>query len=147
MEPLDGHNTTDQFIPSLHSYSGTLDVSLYVAAQDIDGRVISTTQQLKEFPYNEDISGIDNDLLGIGWAQSSMSKGVRASSSTSYLAAANSRPNLTVLINALVTKLLPTGTTGGLRSFRNVEYVDTRTSKGNILLFLAYEIMLTTRTF
>ncbi len=50
-----------------------------------------------------------------------MSKGVRASSSTSYLAAANSRPNLTVLINALVTKLLPTGTSGGLRSFRNVE--------------------------
>lgn len=133
MEPLDGHNTTDQFIPSLHSYSGTLDVSLYVATQDIDDRVITTTQQLREFPYNEDISGIDNDLLGIGWAQSSMSKGVRASSSTSYLAAANSRPNLTVLINAMVTKLLPTGASGGLRSFRNVEFVDARTSKGKIL--------------
>ncbi len=71
MDPLDGHNTTGQFIPSLHSYSGTLDVSLYVASQDIDGRVISTTQQLKEFPYNEDISGYrqrsPRDRMGAGF--------------------------------------------------------------------------------
>jgi choline dehydrogenase-like flavoprotein len=83
---------------------------------------MATTRQLAEFPYNEDTSGGDHSLLGIGFLQSSIGGGVRSSSSTSYLANANSRPNLTVLINATVMKLLQSGTKGALKSFRSVQF-------------------------
>ncbi len=121
---------SDEFIASLHTYAGELDVSLPVWTQATDARVVATTQQLAEFSYNQDISGINNDMLGIGWAQSSMVDGARASSSTSYLASANDRPNLTVLINAMVTKLLPINTPAGVKSFRNVQFSDARTFSG-----------------
>jgi len=40
----------------------------------------------------------------------------------SYLANANSRPNLTVLINATVMKLLQSGTKDAPKSFRSVQF-------------------------
>ena len=83
---------------------------------------MATTGQLSEFPYNEDTSGGDHSLLGIGFVQSSIGGGVRSSSSTSYLANANSRPNLTVLINATVMKVLQSGTKDALKSFRSVQF-------------------------
>ena len=83
---------------------------------------MATTGQLPEFPYNEDMSGGDHSLLGIGFVQSSVGGGVRSSSSTSYLANANSRPNLTVLINATVVKLLQSGSKGTLKSFRSIQF-------------------------
>ncbi|KAF9481638.1 alcohol oxidase [Pholiota conissans] len=110
--PIDGHNTTGQFIPSLHGFNGEVSVSLPGFNMTIDPRVINTTQELSaEFPYNQDMSGGSRSLLGIGWLQSSAGGGVRSSSSTSYLANANSRPNLTVLIHATVTKLVQNGAT------------------------------------
>lgn len=133
MPPLDGHNATNEFNPSIHSYTGIFNISLHAASSRIDSRIIATTKQLPEFPYNEDISGIDT-MLGIGWVQSSMHGGTRVSSSTSYLAAASGRPNLTVLINAMVTKLLPTGGSGGLESFRRVQFTDSRTESGRFIL-------------
>ncbi|KIM43770.1 GMC oxidoreductase [Hebeloma cylindrosporum] len=118
----DGHNTAGQFIPSLHGFDGEVSVSLPGFNLSIDARVMATTGQLPEFPYNEDTSGGDHSLLGIGFVQSSIGKGVRSSSSTSYLANANSRPNLTVLINATVVKLLQSGKKGALKSFRSVQF-------------------------
>ncbi|KAF8188674.1 hypothetical protein BJ912DRAFT_1022454 [Pholiota molesta] len=111
--PIDGHNTTDQFIPSLHSFTGEVPISLPVFNQSIDARVIATTQQLsQEFPFNDDMSGISGQSIG---------QGVRRSSSTTYLAASNDRPNLTVLINAMPF-------TSGLKAFRTVEFTDSRSS-------------------
>lgn len=119
--PVDGHNTTGQFIPSLHGFNGVTSVSLPGNNQTIDPRVIATTQQLAEFPYNQDMSGGDQPLLGIGWLQSSAGGGVRSSSSTSYLAQTNSRPNLKVVINTTAMKLVQTGVTASaLKSFRAV---------------------------
>jgi len=119
--PVDGHNTTGQFIPSLHGFNGVTSVSLPGNNQTIDPRVIATTQQLAEFPFNQDMSGGDQPLLGIGWLQSSAGGGVRSSSSTSYLAQANSRPNLKVVINTTAMKLVQTGVTASaLTSFRSV---------------------------
>ena len=115
-------DATGQFIPSLHGFSGEVSVSLPGFNLTIDARLMATTGQLSEFPYNEDTSGGDHSLLGIGLIQSSIGRGVRSSSSTSYLANANSRPNLTVLINATVLKLLQSGTKGALKSFRSVEF-------------------------
>jgi len=84
---------------------------------------MATAQQLhSEFPFNQDISGGSQSLIGVGFAQSTGGNGVRSSSSTSYLAGANSRPNLTVLINATVMKLVQSGTKGSLKSFRKVQF-------------------------
>jgi choline dehydrogenase len=88
--------------------------------------VLEATQQLPDlFPFNEDMSGGDHSLLGIGFLQSSAGQGSRSSSSTSYLAQANSRPNLTVLINTTVLKLLQSqstqATSNAVPSFRKVQ--------------------------
>ncbi|KAF8952491.1 hypothetical protein BDZ97DRAFT_1930760 [Flammula alnicola] len=124
--PVDGHNTTGQFIPSLHGFKGEVSVSLPGNNQTIDPLVLQATKQLAEFPFNEDTSGGDHSLLGIGFLQSSAGGGVRSSSSTSYLANANGRPNLTVLIDATVVKLLQTGTgPSGTKAFRSVQFQST----------------------
>ncbi|PPQ66925.1 hypothetical protein CVT26_010014 [Gymnopilus dilepis] len=119
--PIDGHNTTGQFIPSLHGFNGEVLTTLPAINQTIDARVMATTGELhSQFPYNEDISGGKQTLLGMGFAQSTAGNGVRSSSSTSYLAQANTRPNLTVVINTTVTKLIQTGTSGSLKAFRSL---------------------------
>ncbi|KAF5317981.1 hypothetical protein D9619_012071 [Psilocybe cf. subviscida] len=112
--PVDGHNTTNQIIPSLHGHNGTLPTSLYCFNQTIDPLFLKTTQELpNDFPYNEDMSGGDQSLLGFGFVKSSAGGGKRSSSSTTYLAAANARPNLVVLFNMTVTRLLQNATTAG----------------------------------
>ena len=75
---------------------------------------------MDEFPFNPDMGG--GDVLGIGWVQSSIGDGVRSSSSTSYLRNALSRPNLHVLINATVMKLLPSGFRNRKISFGLVQF-------------------------
>lgn len=110
-----------------------LPISLPIGNQTTDSLVIATTKQLTEFPYSDDTSGINNNYLGIGWAQSTMDGGLRTSSSTSYLASTQGRPNLTVVINAMVTKLLQTGSSRGLKSFRSVQFSDARTNSGRRL--------------
>ncbi|KDR79210.1 hypothetical protein GALMADRAFT_137093 [Galerina marginata CBS 339.88] len=147
--PVDGHNTNGQFIPSLHGFNGMVSVSLPGNNQTIDPRVLATTKQLAEFPYNQDMSGGDHSLLGVGFLQSSAGGGVRSSSSTTYLAKANGRPNLTVLINAYVTKLVQTGTArGGLKSFRGVQFTSspgtssTPAGSGSITVTARKEVIL-----
>lgn len=122
--PVDGHNTKGQFIPRLHGFHGEVSVSLPGFNQTIDPFVLEATKQLPEFPYNEDTSGGDHSPLGIGFLQSSAGGGARSSSSTSYLADADNRPGLTVVINAIVTKLISTGNgiTPGTKAFRRVQF-------------------------
>ncbi|KAF8971824.1 hypothetical protein BDZ97DRAFT_1693110 [Flammula alnicola] len=120
--PVDGHDTAGQFIPSLHGFNGVTSVSLPGFNSSIDTRVMATTGQLAEFPYNEDTSGGSQSLLGVGFVQSAAGGGIRSSSSTSYLAQANTRPGLTVLINATVLKLLKTGTTAKGIQFLSVQF-------------------------
>ncbi|KAH6896413.1 hypothetical protein BKA70DRAFT_1198967 [Coprinopsis sp. MPI-PUGE-AT-0042] len=119
--PADGHDTTGQYTPSLHSTTGALPKSLPGFSFGVDGRVIATTQELSaEFPYNQDMGG--GDVLGLGWVQSSIGGGVRSSSASTYLEAAKNRPNLDVLVGHQVTKLLPIGFSGGKLSFRGVQF-------------------------
>jgi choline dehydrogenase len=106
--------------------------------------VIATTQELSaEFPFNQDMNS--GNVLGIGalplllffnlyqlivfwalgsigWSQSTIGGGTRSSAATAYLTPALSRPNLDVLVNAQVTKLVQTGTKGGKPSFHTVEF-------------------------
>ncbi|KAF9475186.1 alcohol oxidase [Pholiota conissans] len=118
--PTDGHDTTGQYIPGNHGTNGKLGVSLPGNSQTIDAKVIATTSLLTEFPFNPDTGG--GSVLGIGWAQSSIAAGVRTSSSTGYLRPVLSRPNLSVVLNATVRKLIPNAPVNGLPSFNGVQF-------------------------
>ncbi|CAK5264114.1 unnamed protein product [Mycena citricolor] len=134
--PADGHNTTGEFNPAVHSNQGLLSVSLPGAPSDIDTRVVAATQQLSsEFPANVDVNS--GKTLGVAWMQASINGAVRSSSSTAYLSSGvTGRSNLNVALNTRVTRILPvTGT-----DFRTVEYVDasgkkyTLTAKKEVIL-------------
>jgi choline dehydrogenase-like flavoprotein len=60
------------------------------------------------FPYQVDMNA--GSPIGVGWIQQSVGDGQRSSSATSYLAPKFlARPNLAVLVNAEVTKLVKVG--------------------------------------
>ncbi|TFK34624.1 aryl-alcohol oxidase-like protein [Crucibulum laeve] len=120
----DNHNITGQFNASLHNFHGVNSVSLPGSPQSIDGRVIQTTQELEEFPFNLDMNS--GHHLGIGWAQTTIgTNGQRSSSATSYLGPnfAN-RSNLHVLLHAQVSRVIKTGTEQGKPAFQGVEFTE-----------------------
>ena len=51
--------------------------------------------------------------------------GHRMTSATSYLARAFDRPNLDILVNTRVTKVLPVGSEDGKPAFRRVQFAQT----------------------
>ncbi|KAF9039539.1 alcohol oxidase [Hymenopellis radicata] len=122
--PADGHNTTGQFDPTQHGFQGPLLTSL--TGNDgipLDEHVLATTQELaSEFPFRLDMTGGSQGVLGIGSFVSSIGNGERSSSATAYLHPSLDRPNLDVLINAQVTKLVNTGVSDGLPSFHGVQF-------------------------
>ncbi|KAJ7908757.1 alcohol oxidase [Mycena leptocephala] len=87
--PSDHHNTTGQFNPDVHGFHG-------VNSVPVDSRVIETTTELGEYPFNLDMNS--GYQLGIGWGQATIKNGSRSSSATSYLA-----PQFVAL-----TRVLPT---------------------------------------
>ncbi|KAJ7585766.1 aryl-alcohol-oxidase from pleurotus Eryingii, partial [Mycena floridula] len=124
--PADHHDPEGEINPALHGHSGINGVSLPGFPTPLDSRVVETTGQLPlEFPYNEDInSGFQ---LGIGWKLNTIRGGQRSSSARSYLDPRyNARPNLDVLINTRVTRILPTSTPVNSTSLRltSVEFLD-----------------------
>ena len=57
----------------------------------------------------------------VGWTQSTIGNSARSSSAVAYLEPALSRPNLDVLIQSTVTRVLQTGSFKGKPIFRQVE--------------------------
>jgi hypothetical protein len=62
----DHHNTSGQFkfTPSVHGFHDAIDVSRPGFPTPIDTRVIVSTQETAEFPFNKDMNS--GDALGIG---------------------------------------------------------------------------------
>ncbi|KAK0222786.1 aryl-alcohol oxidase [Armillaria nabsnona] len=122
--PADHHNTTGEFNPAVHNFDGVNSVSLPGYPKAIDGCVIQATQELQgEFSYNLDFNS--GYHLGIGWEQTTVGKGTRSSSETSYLAPGYiDRKNLHVLIHSYVTRILtPNETTSCHKpNFNTVEF-------------------------
>ncbi|KAG6911008.1 hypothetical protein DXG01_005423 [Tephrocybe rancida] len=129
MEPVDRHNTTGQFDPSVHSVTGINAVSLAGYPQITDPRVLATTMDAPdEFPFNQDMNS--GSPIGVGWLQSTIKRGRRSSSASSYLSPKYlGRPNLDILVNARVTRVLPTGqrSSGSQHAFRTVEIAQSST--------------------
>ncbi|KAH9054889.1 aryl-alcohol-oxidase from pleurotus Eryingii [Lactarius vividus] len=116
--PPNGHNTRGKIDPRIHGSRGPVKISLHDET-NLDSRIFEATSQLAEFPYNEDMNS--GNPLGIGWTQFSIGDGRRSSASVSYLTPVLCRPNLDVLVNTLATKVVQTGTQGGLPVFRGVQ--------------------------
>ncbi|KAF8259325.1 alcohol oxidase [Lactarius quietus] len=115
----DGHNTTGEINPAIHGSKGPVKFSVQDRTA-LDSRIFNTTMQLAEFPFNEDMNS--GDPIGMGWAQFSIGGGQRSSASVSYLTPALSRPNLDILTDTLVTKVVQTGTQDGCPIFRGVQF-------------------------
>ncbi|KAI9447257.1 aryl-alcohol-oxidase from pleurotus Eryingii [Lactarius psammicola] len=126
VSPPDGHDTTGEVIPAVHGSNGPVKISVQDTTP-LDSRIFDTTTQLSEFPFNQDTNS--GDPLGVGWGQFSIGSGQRSSASTSYLTPALSRSNLDVLINTQVTKVVQTGTRGGLPIFRGVQFAQSASGK------------------
>ncbi|KAJ7198824.1 aryl-alcohol oxidase, partial [Mycena pura] len=105
-EPADHHDTSHQYDPAVHSTTGINFVSLPGFQWPMFRRVIQTTIEMpEEFPFVLDYNA--GTPLGLGWAQNTIGHGARSSSAVSYLAPHFlERPNLHVLINAQVSRIL-----------------------------------------
>ncbi|KAF9450824.1 GMC oxidoreductase [Macrolepiota fuliginosa MF-IS2] len=141
--PADQHDTSGQFDPSDHGFSGMTFVSLPGFSQEIDDMVIQTTKQLNhEFPFNLDMNS--GKPLGLGWLQSTIGEGARSSAATSYLnLTVIQRQNLHILLETRVTRILP-ATNGTDLSFRTVELLSD--SGAPVLVNASKEIILSAGT-
>ncbi|KIK61550.1 hypothetical protein GYMLUDRAFT_224388 [Collybiopsis luxurians FD-317 M1] len=106
--PADGHNTTGQFNPSIHSTTGINPVSLAGFPLPIDPLGLQAAQELGGiFAFNLDYNS--GNPLGISWGQYTINNGTRSSAAASYLAPEfMNRRNLHVLVNARVSRVLQT---------------------------------------
>ncbi|KAL0946164.1 hypothetical protein HGRIS_012427 [Hohenbuehelia grisea] len=118
--PRDDHDTTGQFDPQVHGFNGILSVSLAGFPHTTDSRVMQVTQELSgEFPFNLDMNS--GHPIGLGWLQGTINRGKRSSSATAYLAPTFlNRPNLHVVLNTRVTRVLPR--VQGSLEFNTVEF-------------------------
>ncbi|KAF4608011.1 hypothetical protein EYR40_000352 [Pleurotus pulmonarius] len=136
--PSSNRPTEGEFDPAVHGRDGLLEVSLPSDPQPIDDRVLQTSRENSEFPFNLDLNS--GHHLGVGWLQSTItSTGRRASSATSYLGpGVINRPNLDILLDAQVTRLLLSNGTDDV-TFDAVQFVaGTRFFSGSGIDHLGY---------
>lgn len=121
--PVDGHDTTGEFDPSVHSFDGMNSVTLSGFRLQVDTQIIKASKAMgndSDFRFVLDMNS--GNHLGVGFGQSTVLNGTRSSSATSYLGPEFiNRPNLHVLLHAHVTRILSTKTRENVLSFRSVE--------------------------
>ncbi|KAJ7035349.1 aryl-alcohol oxidase [Mycena alexandri] len=125
--PADHHNMAGQFNPLVHNTIGINSVSLAGFSHAFDSRIIATTKENpSQFPFNSDMNS--GSPLGVGWLQSTIdTTGQRSSAATSYLGPTFiSRPNLHVVVNSHVTRIIQTGVDQGKPAFRSAEFTQSQ---------------------
>ncbi|KAI0333807.1 FAD/NAD(P)-binding domain-containing protein [Cubamyces sp. BRFM 1775] len=133
VSPIDGHDTTGQVDPAIHGTQGAINITVPNSRFPTDGPIINAAQEIGgDFQLIEDYNS--GDPLGLGmrlryaetWLQGANGNGIRNDAATAYLAPALSRPNLDVLVETQVTKVIQTGTNGSKPMFRGVEFAQSR---------------------
>ncbi|PIL23708.1 hypothetical protein GSI_13457 [Ganoderma sinense ZZ0214-1] len=127
--PTDHHDTSNEINISIHGTNGPVNITTPNAPYPIDSRVNATLGELSDqYPYNRDMNS--GNPLGVGWTQSTYGNGIRSSASSSYIRPFISRPNLDVLVNTVVTRVIKTGrdVLTGLPIFSGVEVAQSKTS-------------------
>ncbi|KAJ7290045.1 aryl-alcohol-oxidase from pleurotus Eryingii [Mycena rebaudengoi] len=124
-KPADGHDDSGQYEPAAHGTDGITPIGVPGFATSIDDRILQVAKDLSsEFPFNKDAN--DGTPLGLGTLQLTAGGGQRAHSATAYLAAEYlNRPNLHIVINTQVSRVLKTGGTAVKPAFRGVEFRQT----------------------
>jgi choline dehydrogenase-like flavoprotein len=92
-----------RFADDYHAYGGPLGVSMPVSALPICDAYIRAGQELG-IPYNHDFNG--RQQAGVGFYQLTQRNRRRSSASLAYLDPIRDRKNLTVRLNARVTKIV-----------------------------------------
>ncbi|TFY82585.1 hypothetical protein EWM64_g1421 [Hericium alpestre] len=120
-DPADGRSLDGRIDLDIHGNSGPLSLTLNGWEDNIESLIVkSTTEQSEEFKYNEDHNS--GYMLGLGYTQSTLLHGARDSSATSQIWPYVGDHSLDVILNAQATKLINTGTEGGIPAFRGVEF-------------------------
>ncbi|KAK1235690.1 hypothetical protein PQX77_001061 [Marasmius sp. AFHP31] len=122
--PVDGHNTTGEFDLAVHGFNGINSVTLSGFRHQVNTRVIQASKSMaNDSDYRFILDMNSGDHLGVGFGQSTVFNGSRSSSATSYLGEQFiNRPNLSVLLHAHVTHILPINPGGDLLSSKSVEF-------------------------
>ncbi|KAF9475243.1 aryl-alcohol-oxidase from pleurotus Eryingii [Pholiota conissans] len=125
--PVDNHNTSQEIVPNFHNTKGPLLTTVNGFPSSIDGKLVATTQaDSEEFPFNPDTNS--GNPIGMSWIQSTSGGGSRSSSATAYLHPILSHPNLDVLVETQVTRLINIAEKGGKPDLREVEFAKNATS-------------------
>ncbi|KAI0684565.1 alcohol oxidase [Cytidiella melzeri] len=117
--PIDGRNIHNEVNYDVHGHRGPVKFSTAGYRISTDRRILETTTELAEFPFNLDMNS--GNTIGIGWTQLTIAEGERVSAASAYLDPVLARSNLDIVVNTHVTKLLQTGTSNGLPVFRGVQ--------------------------
>ncbi|KAF7798262.1 hypothetical protein EIP86_009479 [Pleurotus ostreatoroseus] len=125
--PADNHSTPGLVNPADHGF-GPVQISLPALPTELDDRVINTSKASGgEFPFNIDVQS--GTTVGVGLVQSTVGGGSRSSSAVAYLDPAIDRPNLHVLVENTVTRLIQSGFDRGRPVFNQVEFAPAPSSK------------------
>ncbi|KAF5312003.1 hypothetical protein D9619_002492 [Psilocybe cf. subviscida] len=118
--PAQGPVVVGNSNPSLHG-NGPVQVSLPAFSLLLDQLVVKAAKVLGgRFPFNLDMAS--GNMVGFGLAQSVIdASGKRSSSATAYIKPASARPNIDILLQSQVTRLIQTETTNKIPSFKKVE--------------------------
>ncbi|KAJ6594851.1 pyranose dehydrogenase [Mycena capillaripes] len=119
----DTHDTSGRINPRVHGTDGPISVSLSgFSWPEFSDHIIQTTKELPDdFPFNLDMNS--GKPLGVGWTQSTIGGGERSTSATGYLTPkVMKRPNLHLLLNAQVSKLVNPSRKNGIPSFGGVQF-------------------------
>ncbi|KAJ8699611.1 hypothetical protein PTI98_002707 [Pleurotus ostreatus] len=122
LQPFFGKDVTQPGSPSSPA-SDMIEVAPPRFYQPTDDRIMQTTQENSEFPFNNNTNS--GKQLGFGWSKSTIAPdGTRSSSRTVYLKPeVINRPNLHVLLNTQATRLLQLDRADRTR-FNGVEFVE-----------------------
>lgn len=124
VNPPGGRDVTGGYDPDIHSKTGQVFVSLpSFGPTDFDERCLNSTRDRPEFPFLLDMN--NGRPIGVAWQQSTIGNGERSCAATAYLGPdVRGRPNLSILLNTYVTRVLSTSASGGAGPLRTVEIGD-----------------------
>ncbi|KAJ2926554.1 hypothetical protein H1R20_g10544, partial [Candolleomyces eurysporus] len=107
--PVGGRDPTGQYDPRYHGAQGPLRVTLpWSDEDDFDRRVVRNAELQKEFEARLDMN--DGTPTGLSHCQFTFGGGERNSAATAYLGnSTRERPNLDIVVNVHVKRVIPTG--------------------------------------
>ncbi|KAF9475360.1 pyranose dehydrogenase [Pholiota conissans] len=106
-QPADHHSIVGEYDPAVHGFNGMTFTSLPGFVQEIDPRVIQASSGLGG-PFQFNIDQNSGTPLGLTYFQGTIGNGTRSSAATSYLGAnVVKRPNLFIVLDTFVTRILP----------------------------------------